>query len=107
MVPAVSYSVLDPLKVAPGQFRKEIENNQVRVLRLHLDRGEKTPLHEDVFERLLVPLTAARLKVSDSQGKTKTVAYKQAELQWLPPGREADENIGDQPYEALIVEFRK
>ena len=107
MVPTVPYSTLDPLNVAPGLFKKEIENNQVRVLRLHLDRGEKTTLHEEPFERLVVPLTAARLKITDGQGNAKTVAYKQAELTWLPPGRETDENIGSAPYEALIVEFRK
>jgi quercetin dioxygenase-like cupin family protein len=107
MVLTVQYSAMDPLKVAPGQYRKEIDNNQVRVLRLHLDRGEKAPMHEERFEQLLVPLTAASLKVTDAQGKAKNVVYKQAELQWLPPGTEADENIGDAPYEALIVEFKK
>ena len=107
MVPTVHYAAQDPLKVAPGQYRKEIENNQVRVLRLHLGRGERTPLHQERLDQLLVPLTAARLKVTDTQGKTKNVAYKQAELQWLPPGTEAEQNIGDAPYEALIVEFKK
>jgi len=107
MVPTVRYSALDPLKVAAGQYRKEIDNNQVRVLRLHLKRGEKAPLHQERFDQLLVPLTVGRLKVTNAQGKAKNVAYKQAELRWLPPGIEADENIGDAPYEALIVEFKK
>jgi hypothetical protein len=107
MVPAVQYSALDPLKVDSGHYKMEIDNNQVRVLRLHLGQGEKTALHEEVFERLLVPLAAARLKVIDSAGVTKTVTYKRAELQWLLPGKEAEENLSGQPYEALIVEFKK
>jgi len=107
MVPAVAYAALDPLKVDPGHYKMEIDNNQVRVLRLHLSRGEKTVLHEDVFERLLVPLTAGKLKTIDAAGRTKTVAYKRAQLQWLLPGKEAEENLGGQPYEALIVEFKK
>jgi hypothetical protein len=107
MVPTIRYSALDPLKLDPAHYKVEIENNQVRVLRLHLKRGEKTPLYEEPFERLLVPLTAVRLKVIDPEGKTKNVAYKEAELQWLSPGKETDENIGAEPYEALIVEFKK
>ena len=107
MVPSVKYSARDPLKMDPEHYKVEIENNQVRVLRLHLKRGEKTPMHDEVFERLLVPLTAARLNLADAGGSVKTATYKQAELQWLPPGKEADENIGDGAYEALIVEFKK
>jgi hypothetical protein len=107
MVPAVKYPALDPLKADAGHYKMEIDNNQVRVLRLHLGQGEKTVLHEEVFERLLVPLTAATLKVIDSGGSAKTITYKRAELQWLLPGKEAEENLGGQPYEALIVEFKK
>jgi hypothetical protein len=107
MVPTVKYTALDPLKVDPGHYKVEIENNQVRVLRLRLNQGEKTVLHEEVFEQLLVPLTPASLRVVDSAGKAKTATYKQAELQWLTPRKEADENLGRQPYEALIVEFKK
>jgi hypothetical protein len=47
------------------------------------------------------------LKVTDSAGSAKTVSTKRAQLQWLQPGAEADENLGAQPYEALIVEFKK
>ena len=54
-----------------------------------------------------MPLTAAKLKVIDSAGVTKTVTTKRAELRWLLPGKEAEENLGGQPYEALIVEFKK
>lgn len=107
MVPTVSYSARDLLKVDPKHYKIEIDNNQVRVLRLHLGRREKTQLHAEVFEHLLVPLTAASLKVTDSEGHAKTVAVKRADLQWLAPDEEADENLGDQPYEALIVEFKK
>jgi hypothetical protein len=107
MVPAVKYSALDPLKVDPGHYKVEIDNNQVRVLRLHLKQDEKTVLHEELYEQLLVPLTAASLKVVDSGGTAKTITYKRAELQWLLPGKEVDENLGGQPYEALIVEFKK
>jgi len=107
MAPTVRYSARDPLKVAATHYKKEIENNQVRVLRFHLGPGERTALHEEPFERLIVPLTAAKLIVADSEGKERTVAFKQAQLHWVPPGAAAEKNIGVQPYEALIVEFKR
>jgi hypothetical protein len=107
MVPSIRYSPLDPLAVDPKHFKVEIDNNQVRVLRMHLDKGEKAVLHEEPFERLLVSLTTSRLKVADQNGNTKTILYKPGEVRWLKPGTEANENVGGNHYEAIIVEFKK
>jgi hypothetical protein len=107
MIPTLKYAARDPLALDPRHFKLEIDNNQVRVLRLRLGKGERTPLHEEVFEQLLVPLTPAQLKTADAKRRVTEVTYKQAELQWLAPGSEAEENAGGKPYEALIVEFKK
>ena len=106
-VAGVKFPANDPLKLDPAHYKLEIDNNQVRVLRLRLRQGEKTPLHAQPFERLLVPLTPARLKVSDAKGAARTVTHAKADMLWLTPGDQAEENLGDQPYEALIVEFKK
>jgi hypothetical protein len=106
MVPTRKYAALDSVVVDPRHFKVEIDNNQVRVLRLRLGTGERSPLHQEVFERLVVPLTAGQLKMTDPKGTVKRIAYKQAGLQWLPAGSEAQENVGAKPYEALIVEFK-
>jgi hypothetical protein len=60
-----------------------------------------------MFEHLLVPLTAARLTTADAKGVVKEAAYRKGEVQWQMPGTQADENTGGQPYEAIIVEFRR
>lgn len=77
-----------------SHFKVELDNNQVRVLRLHLGAGEKTKPYQEPFERLLVPLT-------------KSVRLQPGEVQWLAPGAGADKNSGTAPYEAIIVEFKK
>jgi hypothetical protein len=107
MVPAVKYAARDPSVVDPVHFRVEIDNNQVRVLRLHLGRGEKTLMYEERLERLLVPLTEAQLKTTGADGATKTARYRPGEVQWLTPGTQNDENAGDTPYEAILVEFKR
>lgn len=64
-------------------------------------------MYEERLERLLVPLTEARLKTAGADGTVKTAKYRPGEVQWLMPGTQNDENAGDAPYEAILVEFKK
>ena len=107
MASAVKYAARNPGMVDPAHFKIELDNNQVRVLRLHLGRGEKTPIYEERLERLLVPLTKAQLKTVGADGAVKTATLRPGEVQWLMPGTQADENAGDAGYEAIVVEFKK
>ena len=59
------------------------------------------------LERLLVPLTPARLKTIGADGAVKTANVRPGEVQWLQPGTQADENTGDARYEAILLEFKK
>jgi hypothetical protein len=103
---------------AHTKFRKEIHGSQDRFRRARADdtgwrRANGSPVSlastpsGEPFERLLAPLTAVRLKAVDSKGNVKIVACRQAQLQQLPPGAEADENVSGKPGKALIVEFKK
>jgi hypothetical protein len=37
----------------------------------------------------------------------KTAQYRPGEVQWLMPGAQNDENVGNARYEAILVEFKK
>ncbi len=54
-----------------------------------------------------MPLTEARLKTGTANGAVKTAEYRPGEVQWLMPGTQNDENAGEAPYEAILVEFKK
>lgn len=88
MTPRIRPPVLD------SHFKVELDNSQVRVLRLQLGAGEKTKPYQEPFDRLLVPLT-------------KSAGLQPGEVQWLVPGAGADQNTGTAPYEAIMVEFKK
>ena len=83
-------------------FKLELDNNQVRVLRLHLNKGEKTKGYDERLERLLVPLTPARLTMAGA-----AVTLQPGEVRWLAPASGSDENAGDAPFEAILVEFKR
>lgn len=107
MVPAVRISAREPRLADPAHFKLEIDNSQVRVLRLRLEKGEKTQSYDERLERLLVPLTPARLKTVGGDGSVKTANLRPGEVQWLTPGTQSDENAGEARYEAILVEFKK
>lgn len=114
----VLYTAPDAL-ADPKHFKLEMDNNQVRVLRLRLGKGEKTRPYQEVLQHLVVPLTpahlktallplsAARVKTVDAKSMATETAWRRGEVQWQMPGIQLDENTGAAPYEAIIVEFKR
>lgn len=99
-------TALDALKVDPKHFKVEIENSQVRVLRLKLGPGESTPAVECALNRLVVYITDANVRETPAGGKATVVQQKAAEFRWTGPSKQKVENLTDKPFEAVIVEFR-
>jgi hypothetical protein len=99
-------SASDALKVDPKHFKLEFENSQVRVLRVRLDPKESTSGVECTLNRLVVYITDADLRETSAAGKAEVVQRKAAEFRWIAPTKQKLENLSDQPFEAVIVEFR-
>jgi len=53
--------------------------------------------------RVVVILTAAHLRFTDENGKTREVFSKPGEARWYPPFHHRVENPGDTPYDAVYV----
>src|SRR5712692_1379302 len=62
----------DPVKVDPDpkHYKVEFENEQVRVLRVHLGPKESSPMHEHP-PSVVIPLTDGRLKFTLPDGRTE------------------------------------
>ncbi len=60
----------DPVKVEPKHYKVEFENDQIRVLRMHLGPKENSPMHEHP-PSVLIFLTDRRLKITLADGKTE------------------------------------
>jgi len=101
MVPAE----LDPLKLAPKNFKLELENNQVRILRSTRGPHEKVPMHEHPAY-VAVYLTDAHQRTTDAAGKVQEVTRKRGEVSFNNPLKHAEENLSDQPFEAIVVELK-
>jgi quercetin dioxygenase-like cupin family protein len=103
--PGGTRSALDPTKVDPRHHKVEVENDQVRVLRMHLGPKESSPMHEHP-PAVLVLLTDARLKITLADGKTEERTRTAGEARYRPAEKHAVENLNDKDYEIIIVELK-
>ena len=85
--------------------KPEIENNWVRVLRVHQGPHEHSALRERP-PSVVVYLTDFHEMVTGADGKTREVTRKAGETAYLEASRRAEENLSDQPQEAVVIELK-
>jgi quercetin dioxygenase-like cupin family protein len=95
----------DPVKVDPKHYKVELENEQVRVLRISYGPGEKSAMHEHP-PSVAVFLTDGQVKFTLPVGKTQVVSSKAGETVWEAGGKHLPENIGGKPFELILVELK-
>lgn len=98
---------LDPLKVDPGHYKLEFENPQVRVLRVRIPPHGVAPMHSHSTDRVTVFLTDQNFRTKDPTGKVETVEHKAGDVAWGTPIEHTEQNLSDQPFEAVTVEIKR
>jgi quercetin dioxygenase-like cupin family protein len=102
---SASTSKLDPVKVDKKHYKVELENDQVRVLRVKIGPHQSTPLHEHSLDRVVVYLADQNFRVT-TDGKAETVQHKAGEVSWGTPTKHMEENLSDKPFEVVVVELK-
>ncbi len=102
---------LDPLLIAPKNYRVEFENEYLRVIREKYDPHEKTVMHEhSAGPILIVPLTDGHLRFTLPDGQIIESRLRAGETQWFSDEKRmpkhAVENLSDQPNEQLRIEIK-
>jgi quercetin dioxygenase-like cupin family protein len=97
----------DPVKVDPNpkHYKVEFENEQVRVLRVHLGPKESSPMHEHP-PSVVITLTDVRLKFALPDGKTEERTATAGSVRYRAPIKHAAENLNDKDFEAIEVELK-
>lgn len=95
----------DAVKVDPKHYKVELENDQVRVLRIQYGPGEKSVMHSHPGS-VAVFLTDGKVKFTTPDGKSQEAAAKAGEVQWEVGGLHLPENVGTKPFELILVELK-
>ena len=100
--PALAQSAV---KADPKHYTVEFENDQIRVLRVNYGPHEKSVMHEHPAN-FAVFLTDGTAKFTMPDGQVVEVPFKAGTTQWDAGGKHLPENVGDKPFEVLVVELK-
>ena len=95
----------DPVHVDPKHYTVEFENDQVRVLRIRYGPHEMSVMHGHPAG-LAVFLADTHGKFTFPDGKTEEFTMKPGQTMWAPAQEHLPENLGDQPFELVLVELK-
>ena len=95
----------DAVKVDPKHYTVLVDNAQVRVLRIHYGPHETSVRHSHP-NSVVTYLTDGHIKMLLGNGKTVTQTGKAGQAEWTPAGIHTPTNIGNKPFEAILVELK-
>jgi len=96
----------DPAATSPAHFKVELDNEQVRVMRLTLAPKEKTALHSHQLPRVMVYLNAQQVRMTLANGRGSTFRYKAGQVTRGGKARHAESNLGAGPLTTLFIELK-
>ena len=102
---ANSSSAQEPTKVDSKHYKVVLENDHVRVLRITYGPKEKSVMHEHPAG-VVTFLTDSKMKFTFPDGKTADSPGKAGDVLLTPAGKHLPENMGDKPFEAILVELK-
>jgi quercetin dioxygenase-like cupin family protein len=96
----------DPVKVDSNHYKVEFENDQVRVLRIKVGPKEKSIMHQHP-NAVAIFMTDVNGKFTFPDGKSEDIARKAGDVLWTPAITHLPENVGEQPFEVILVELKQ
>lgn len=101
---AMTAAAQDPVKLSPD-YKVEIDNAWVRVLRVNHPPHAKIALHQHPA-MLAVFLSDIHEKITAPDGTTRNLDGKAGEVRFNEATKHAEENLSGQPLEAVIIELK-
>ncbi len=95
----------DPVKVDSKHYQVEADNDKVRVLRIRYGPREKSVMHFHPAG-IAVAVGEAHVRFTFPDGKSEEMHLNAGQVVATPAGDHLPENIGDKPFEVILVEIK-
>ena len=97
----------DAAKVASETHKTVFENDDVRVLEVTIDPGQKEPLHDHPYKSVTIISEPSTLKYFDKDGN-EISETKLEGVSWIEPvGLHSTENVGSTRFRGYRIEMKK
>jgi quercetin dioxygenase-like cupin family protein len=96
----------DPVRVDPKHYQVEMENDQVRVLRIKYGPHETSVMHGHP-STVAVFLTDGHYRFTWPDGRTEDIKTRAGHVQHFDAFEHNVENLSDEPIEAIAIELKK
>ena len=97
---------INPVEVAPNNYKLLLENDHVRVLEMSLKAGEKDVTHSHEAETAYF-ITGSKIKIYLPDGGAMEADIPDGHVMWHEPWTHTVENIGTSDIRAIIVETKQ
>lgn len=98
-------SAQDAAEVDPQHYKVAFENDQVRVLRITYGPHEKSVMHSHPAG-VAVFLNDLHGRFTMPDGETRDMEVEAGTVQWTAADVHQPENLGDEPFEVIQIEFK-
>src|SRR5262249_48537941 len=95
----------DPVAADPAHYSVALDNARVRVLRVHYQPGEGSPMHAHTAG-VRVFLTDIHNRFFAPDGTTSEASRKAGEIIWAEPVRHGNRNVGTNAVEIIEMELK-
>ncbi len=95
----------DAVAVDPKHYKVVLQNDRVRVLKVHYGPGEKSVMHAHPAN-VAVFLTNGQTTFTLPDGTTTKSDVKPGEVRWTDKQEHLPQNTGGKPFEVILVELR-
>jgi hypothetical protein len=95
----------DVLEIDPVHYRKDLDNERVRVLHARLGVGEAVPMHDD-RGHMIVAITEVHIRLAKPGAPPFDVHMQAGESRWGYADMHSIRNLHTRPVEYLIVELK-
>jgi len=92
----------DPASISPDDYKVEIDNEWVRVLRVKQAPGAKTRTYQ-TDELITVYLHDSHEKFTNGQGRSQEVRHAAGQIMHSSAGKRSQENMSDKPLEKIMI----
>jgi len=98
-------SAQDAAKVDLRHYKVLVDNAAVRVLKIEVPAGEKSPMHSHP-DAMLIVLSGGKARFTMPDGKTQDSELVKETAAYTPASTHAPANVGTTAVEAVLVEFK-